>query len=255
MFKKLGLGLLIATTLAVAPACGQDLTYVEVAPIVMPNRAQVVKGVRTAVVGIIKDRGFGSGTFIDSNGTVLTAKHVVFEPCQELIEKTADGIEIQMLDLSGKDCEQKISENIKIATLGGDRVPYGVSYYTKNGDLALLTPKEKYTPKNWMYLRENEPVVSEHVFSIGHPDGHKWNYGEGYFSFIDRNMGNVHLNQLEVNSSFGGSGAPIIDKWGDLVGMVTGGKNNISSGYRYGYSHMLKDIRGFIKDWMGNDNR
>lgn len=104
--------------------------------------------------------------------------------------------------------------------------------------------KLKYTGKHKhsSYKKIGRTVVGEKCFSIGNFNNYGLSYKEGYVSLKSVNLtyNNSQLSFIQSDLSIGqgDSGAPLLDKNGDLIGMITLrtkniNTNNIEQGFSY----------------------
>lgn len=149
--------------------------------------------VAPSVVFLVTDRGLGSGFFVNDDGLILTAAHVV-EGAEELDVVRIDG------------------------TRGAGRV---VERST-NSDLALVDTGWSGTPA----LPSSDGThlgVGTWVASVGHGEGGGWSFTTGLVSNLYP-IGNDHpVFQTQIPLNPGNSGGPVVDRRGEVVGVVTSG--------------------------------
>jgi S1-C subfamily serine protease len=142
--------------------------------------------------------GTGAGVVINADGTVLTALHVV---------DGADSITISFSD--GTNAAATIAEQTPesdIATLRPGRLPDTVVPAVLGGGLRVGAP----------------------VFAVGHPLGLTDSLSAGVVSALDRTVTVEgtrkleHLIQFDAAVNPGNSGGPLLNKAGQVVGVVTG---------------------------------
>lgn len=146
--------------------------------------------------------GSGSGFFINNNGLILTAYHVV------------DGAERMKVRLSDGNTEHEITTLVQ---------------YDEGRDLALL----QSNCTNTVPLEANSQLTNlkpgERVYSFGSSLGYLYSsLGEGILSATPRykSIGNSEyctIIQYTAPVSHGNSGGPILDKDGKVIGIVTFG--------------------------------
>ncbi len=153
-----------------------------------------------AVVIVSTSGGFGTGFFINEQGTVLTNYHVV-------------------------ETDVQTPWNVTVITKSGDRLPViaiDPVLEEPNLDIAILTANpSRATP--YLPLKPQGAVVGEEVVAIGHPNGDWWNQSKGIISKISLQE-NPTLLQHDVAADEGNSGGPLINGKGQVVGVVTGYK-------------------------------
>ncbi len=145
-----------------------------------------------ATCTILTDEGQGSGFFIDSN-IVVTNYHVI---------ANAKFAEIALNN-----------EPKKFEVLGFFAVD-------KINDLVLLMVE--YNNKCIFNIEREIPNPGDHVFSISTPIGLTKTLSDGLISG-KKNFEGRTLIQITVPISHGSSGCPIINEYGDVVGIAVGG--------------------------------
>ena len=143
-------------------------------------------------------RGTGAGVVVSADGSVLTALHVV------------DG-----------------ASSIQVTFSDGTSSPAGVKEKDKATDIAVLTPQrlpQVVVPA----VLGGGAQVGDPVFALGHPLGLNGSLSAGVVSALDRKI-RVNTSQtLEGLIQFdaavnpGNSGGPLLDKGGQVIGIVTG---------------------------------
>jgi S1-C subfamily serine protease len=145
--------------------------------------------------------GIGSGVIIDDRGDILTSLHVV-----------ANADEIQLTFADGTEASAQIAasqpEN-DIAVLRASRLP------------EQLIPATLGNP--------NAMHVGDEVFAVGHPLGLYGSMSTGVISGFDRSFqpsnGSQQLQgliQIDAAVNPGNSGGPLLNRYGQVVGIVTG---------------------------------
>lgn len=119
-------------------------------------------------------------------------------------------------------------------------------------DLAIL----KITDKDFKFGKSPVPynlkyqpsqVLGLKVFSVGYPQDNLV-YNEGYISCERGYQGDSLSYQLEIVANPGQSGSPVIDKQGNVLGLINGKKSN-TSGTTYAVrSKALLDLIGRLPD-------
>jgi tetratricopeptide (TPR) repeat protein len=136
---------------------------------------------------------YGTGFFIDSEGTGLTNYHVL-EGASYAVIKTLDGNHYKI--------DQIISQNKKID---------------------LIKFKVKKTNKTFPYLKlcPTNPIEAEEVLVIGNPKELEYSVSNGIISSIrlDEEMGKVI--QITAPISSGSSGSPLLNLKGEVLGVVS----------------------------------
>ena len=134
----------------------------------------------------------GSGFAVSSDGYVITNNHVI-EGCQEVA----------------------VYE-------GGRAVPATVVTYDLQNDLALL--KGDFTPKTVFALSGEQPELLQDVYVAGYPFGNEISSSikvtKGIISSLTGIGNNFSNIQIDAALQVGNSGGPILDEWGNVVGVA-----------------------------------
>ena len=143
-------------------------------------------------------RGTGAGVVVNADGTVLTALHVV---------EGATSITVSFAD--------------------GTQSPAKIAASEPKNDIATLTPAklpETVVPA----VLGGGVTVGSPVFAVGHPLGLPDSLSAGVVSALDRTVtveGSLKLEdliQFDAAVNPGNSGGPLLNKAGQVVGIVTG---------------------------------
>ncbi|MFM6849595.1 MAG: S1C family serine protease [Terrabacter sp.] len=145
-----------------------------------------------------QSQGSGAGVVVNADGTVLTALHVV------------DG-----------------SDAITISFSDGTTSPATIASRKPESDIATLTPAK--LPQTVVpAVLGGGLTVGAPVFAVGHPLGLTDSLSAGVVSALDRTVrveGSrklEHLIQFDAAVNPGNSGGPLLNKAGQVVGIVTG---------------------------------
>ena len=142
--------------------------------------------------------GTGAGVIINATGTVLTALHVVED-----------------------------ADSITVAYTDGTSSPATVAAADPDNDIAALTPKTLPGTVVPAVLGGGVQVGTP-VFAVGHPLGLPGSLSAGVVSALDRDVrvdgGRrlKHLIQIDAAVNPGNSGGPLLNRAGQVVGIVTG---------------------------------
>jgi S1-C subfamily serine protease len=191
--------------------------------------------VDAVVLVYVKDRGVGSGVIVSQNCEAVTNWHVV---------KEIRRVVVIFRPRPPKTFETLTQEDIFAATVLKTRPSL---------DLALL--RLDRCPAGGSYLRLEDPErieVGQDVFAIGHPEKLFWTYTEGVISQIrprsrwksDGQEFVATLIQTQTPVSYGSSGGPLINRSGNLVGVIS---NTLveRAGFNFAISaHELKPFLG-----------
>jgi S1-C subfamily serine protease len=134
----------------------------------------------------------GSGFAVSSDGYMITNNHVI-EGCQE----------VAVYD-------------------GGRAVPVTVITYDLQNDLALL--KGDFTPKTVFAMSDEQPELLQDVYVAGYPFGNEISSSikvtKGIISSLTGIGNNFSNIQIDAALQVGNSGGPILDEWGNVVGVA-----------------------------------
>ena len=143
-------------------------------------------------------RGTGAGVVVSADGSVLTALHVV------------EG-----------------DRSIEVTFSDGTSSPAGVKEQDKATDIAVLTP-ERLPQVVVPAVLGGGAQVGDPVFALGHPLGLNGSLSAGVVSALDRkirvndNQTLEGLIQFDAAVNPGNSGGPLLNKGGQVIGIVTG---------------------------------
>jgi S1-C subfamily serine protease len=96
-------------------------------------------------------------------------------------------------------------------------------YTDVNTDLAILriTDTAFKTVLNLPYsINKNNSNLGEQIFTLGYPRN-EIVYGEGYVSAKSGNEGDSTAYQVSVSVNPGNSGGPVLNKYGQIIGIIT----------------------------------
>ncbi|HEU5000827.1 MAG TPA: trypsin-like peptidase domain-containing protein [Lapillicoccus sp.] len=152
----------------------------------------------------------GAGVIVKADGTILTALHVV----------------------NG-------AEAITVSYTDGTSSPATIADQQPENDIATLTPS--VLPQTLVpAVLGGGVAVGTPVFAVGHPLGLTDSLSGGVVSALDRsvNIGDgkklEHLIQFDAAVNPGNSGGPLLNKAGQVVGIVTGLANPSQQGFFVG---------------------
>jgi S1-C subfamily serine protease len=141
--------------------------------------------------------GVGSGFFISKDGEIATSLHVVrpwiMHPETEVRIRTADG---------------KVLRNVQVGNCGDSR---GL-------DLCIL--KVPHKAKSVLEPFSIDLSPGESIVTIGHPRGLDFSISTGIISAVRENPAGWNEVQVDAAISPGNSGGPIINSFGQAVGVV-----------------------------------
>jgi serine protease Do len=147
----------------------------------------------STVVGVKVESGTGSGFFLDSDGLLVTNRHVA---------GTNRVVTIRLID--GKECPGKIVCSFR------------------DVDLAFVKADALHTA--YVLLAERSDIkVGQTVYAIGHPFGLENTFTQGIVSGADRVIGGCRYLQTDASINPGNSGGPLFNQFGQIAGMNTMG--------------------------------
>ena len=161
-----------------------------------PSLVTVIAQRPGAAAGTVEN-GLGSGVILNAAGAVLTALHVVDGAGQIQVE-FADGTRSAARVAAGRPDKD-------VAVLVADRLP------------EVVVPAVLATP----------PPVGDAVFAVGNPLGLRASLTAGVISAADRAVGTATgptlqgLIQFDAAVNPGNSGGPLLNRAGQVVGIVT----------------------------------
>lgn len=146
----------------------------------------------------------GTGVAINPDGDILTNRHVIENSCTSLF----------------------------IEDLAGNRWRALVKKISKVHDLALLRSNRRGA---FAYIRVNDsqdeiidPIANESVHIVGFPDGEFGPRGGFVKTLKDPQHGGDGFG-VGLQSTYGGSGSPVFDDGGLLIGLLWGGTTLIDN--------------------------
>lgn len=143
-----------------------------------------------------------TGFLIDGKGYIITSAHVV-----------------------------RRMKNIFVENSKGEYFSAQTIYSDADADLAVL--KINDTAFNTIYnlpysISKSNSNLGEQIFTMGYPRN-EIVYGEGYVSAKSGNEGDSTAYQVSVSVNPGNSGGPVLNKKGEIIGIITS-KNSTADG-------------------------
>lgn len=173
--------------------------------------------------------GYATGFFIDSNGTILTNKHVVYN---STLNNDYNIIQVRLVNNN----EWLSAQVVKIS---------------ETDDLALI----KIEKSNTHFFKLGKSISNgQPIYTIGNPNGFGLSFTKGIISSNDRNViyngQTIKTIQTSLVINEGNSGGPIFDKKGNLLGIISFRLKDKYSDVIQGVSFTLPigTINSFIKN-------
>ncbi len=144
--------------------------------------------------------GFATGFFIDSNGTILTNKHVVY-------------------DTSSNSNYNKVQ--VRLANID-EWIEASIVKVSETDDLAII----KIEKNNTDYFKMGKSIKNgQTIYTIGNPNGFGLSFTNGVVSSSERIITHNEQTIKAIQTSFvineGNSGGPVFDKDGKLLGIIS----------------------------------
>lgn len=202
--------------------------------------AKLYSDVRESVVKVeavnernVGDSWNGSGAFIDSNGTIATALHAVFD-----------------------------ATKLAVRTAGGGSYPARVLSHDLNTDMALIkidVPERQFKP---LPLAERRVEDGEKIFVFGHPAGNDNMFvSPGFYHRVEPTQRSVRNNFGNKKDAFigriypenayfaytrcGNSGGPVLNATGEIISIHTAASYKENWNVSYGAS--VCEIRKLVQ--------
>lgn len=183
----------VSTDVSNASATSTDKLQIDGATGNHEPLTQKITQIRSGVATVFGDVGSGTGFFIGNNGILLTNQHVV-----------------------GK------AKFVKVRLTTGRELVGEVIRSDTARDVALVKTEQIGVPP--LVLRTTDAVIGEDVFALGSPLGDSFNstLTKGIVSGV-RDLGNQPYLQSDVAILPGNSGGPLLDKFGQVIGVTVMG--------------------------------
>jgi serine protease Do len=165
-----------------------------------------------------------TGFLLDGNGYIITNAHVVTDARNIIVEN--------------KKGEQFFSKAL---------------YVNKITDLAILKIYDTSFKKviNLPYtFPKSSTELGEHIFTLGYPR-EEIVYGEGYLSAKSGYFGDTTSYQISISVNPGNSGGPVINKNGEIIGIISSKETNADGVV---FAIKSKNIYNALKELKGNES-
>ena len=151
---------------------------------------ELAKLASPATVAVYADGSTGTGFFIDDQGTFVTCFHVI---------DGANEIRAGMHD-------------------GGSYEVKEIIDFSELYDIAVLKADITNTP--YLDFNKNDVVQGETVYALGTSNGLEGTFSNGVISAISRKIGAIDCVQTNAAISSGNSGGPLLNEFGEVIGIV-----------------------------------
>lgn len=170
------------------------------------------------------DESIGSGFFVDAQGFIATNRHVI-------------------------DCDDRVQVFLRNGEKYKARVVAKDAVY----DLAILYVKVT-SPVTPLVLADSDKVeVGDYAASVSHPVGGVWTFNEGLISnkYPNKDDRFAGIIQTQVPLQPGSSGGPMLNRRGQVVGVVTA---KLKQGDNTGFCIQSNLVRRLMQELAGNSN-
>ena len=165
-----------------------------------------------------------TGFLVDGNGYIITNAHVVNN-----------------------------ARNIIVENKKGDQFFAKAVYVNKITDLAILkisdTSFKKVTNLPYTFPKSSTEL-GEHIFTLGYPR-EEVVYGEGYLSAKSGYFGDTTSYQISISVNPGNSGGPVINKNGEIIGIISSKETNADGVV---FAIKSKNIYNALKELKGDES-
>ena len=169
----------------------------------------------------------GTGTIVSDNGYFVTNAHVVMQLSDN--RKTIVNLSDEVYGESGED---------------NYRFTADVVYVNPTYDLALLKtePEDSLVPVD---MSDEEIMIGEAVYVIGNSKGEGLCLTEGIISDLHRQVGGRDYILITAPVAQGNSGGPVFNAEGKLIGIVKGGRSDVSA---MNYVIPIEALKAFLME-------
>lgn len=201
---------LVIATAAVRPAAADPLADLEAMQQALYAR------LAPSVVYIAAGDLIGSGFFVQPR-VILTNSHVV-----------GDAATVAVTLRDGRKLTGTVTERA-----------------SGNIDLALVRVTSDGVP---LELAPTAPAIGAWIASVGHGVDSPWTFTSGMVSNVFKNPAGLPVLQTQIPLNPGGSGGPIVDRAGKVVGVVAKGVTTANSvNFAIGIAVAVRSLRGLVR--------
>ena len=140
----------------------------------------------------------GTGFLIDGKGYIVTNQHVIMGMKNLRVENNK-GVYYNVVPVYGNDTTDLAILKIEDTAFKNISLPYSI--------------------------KKNTSELGEAIFTLGYPKD-EIVYGEGYLSSKSGFYGDTSSYQLTISVNPGNSGGPVINKYGEIVGVISSKEKN-----------------------------
>ncbi|MEO8762687.1 MAG: trypsin-like peptidase domain-containing protein [Ginsengibacter sp.] len=145
------------------------------------------------------------------------------------------------------------ARNIIVENKKGDQFFTKAVYVNKITDLAILkisdTSFKKVTNLPYTFPKSSTEL-GEHIFTLGYPR-EEIVYGEGYLSAKSGYFGDTTSYQISISVNPGNSGGPVINKNGEVIGIISSKETNADGVV---FAIKSKNIYNALKEVKGEES-
>jgi serine protease Do len=183
---------------------GDAATLEKIIPAVVDLALWKLRPPTTAGGEVRRVRTHGSGFIVDPTGIIITNKHV-----------TDDAVEITVVFNTGERAKGKL---IAVAPMV---------------DLAIVKVEVDHQLPTLAWGNSSGLRIGDHVFAIGNPLGLGTSVSSGIISGLNRDIQDTpfdHYLQVDAAINHGNSGGPLVNVYGEVVGVDTALYNPVEEG-------------------------
>jgi serine protease Do len=145
------------------------------------------------------------------------------------------------------------ARNIIVENKKGEQFFAKAVYVSKITDLAILkisdTSFKKVTNLPYTFPKSSTEL-GEHIFTLGYPR-EEIVYGEGYLSAKSGYFGDTSSYQISISVNPGNSGGPVINKNGEVIGIISSKETNADGVV---FAIKSKNIYDAVKELKGDES-